>query len=239
MAAARDQAARIVRPEPDVAEREPVRDASAVIAEQLRAHLSEDTVAPLRRDAGTVPSPSHQSRPRLQPQRRAEIRQAQKDGPDRCRRACSRSPPRPMAYIIFWLDVFWSAPTTPMSAPTTPRSARGFRDMSRRSSPATTRWCGPARWSSRSTMAITASRWMPRAPRIATQQATIERIGRQITAQESAVEQAKAQLASAEAGLKRAGLDYDRQQALSNKGFASRATFEAVRSRDATRASRR
>jgi membrane fusion protein (multidrug efflux system) len=62
--------------------------------------------------------------------------------------------------------------------------------------------------------------------RIETQQATIERIGRQVSAQESAVEQAKAQLASAEAGLKRAGLDYDRQQALSNKGFASRATFE-------------
>ena len=62
--------------------------------------------------------------------------------------------------------------------------------------------------------------------RIATQQATIDRIGRQVTAQESAVEQARAQLVSAEAGLKRAGLDYDRQQALSNKGFASRATFE-------------
>jgi membrane fusion protein, multidrug efflux system len=62
--------------------------------------------------------------------------------------------------------------------------------------------------------------------RIETQQATIDRIGRQITAQESAVEQAKAQLASAEAGLKRADLDYDRQQNLSAKGFASRATFE-------------
>ena len=62
--------------------------------------------------------------------------------------------------------------------------------------------------------------------RIATQQATIDRIGRQVTALESAVEQAKAQLASAEAGLKRAGLDFDRQQDLSNKGFASRATFE-------------
>jgi len=34
------------------------------------------------------------------------------------------------------------------------------------------------------------------------------------------------QLASADAGLKRAGLDYERQQALSAKGFASRATFE-------------
>src|SRR5579871_1178577 len=45
--------------------------------------------------------------------------------------------------------------------------------------------------------------------RIGTQEATIARIGRQVTAQESAVEQAQANLASAEAGLKRAGLDYD------------------------------
>jgi membrane fusion protein (multidrug efflux system) len=62
--------------------------------------------------------------------------------------------------------------------------------------------------------------------RIATQQATIDRIGRQIAAQVAAVEQAQANLASAEAGLKRAGLDYDRQQALNTKGFASHATFE-------------
>jgi membrane fusion protein, multidrug efflux system len=62
--------------------------------------------------------------------------------------------------------------------------------------------------------------------RIATQQATIDRIGRQITAMESAAEQAKAQLASAEANQKRADLDFERQQALSTKGFASRATFE-------------
>jgi membrane fusion protein (multidrug efflux system) len=62
--------------------------------------------------------------------------------------------------------------------------------------------------------------------RIATQQATIDRIGRQVTALESAAEQAKAQLASSEAVLKRAELDFDRQQALSTKGFASRATFE-------------
>jgi membrane fusion protein (multidrug efflux system) len=62
--------------------------------------------------------------------------------------------------------------------------------------------------------------------RIATQQATIDRIGRQVTALESAVAQAKAQLTSSEAALKRAGLDFDRQQALSTKGFASRATFE-------------
>jgi membrane fusion protein, multidrug efflux system len=62
--------------------------------------------------------------------------------------------------------------------------------------------------------------------KIATQEATIARIGRQITAFESAVEQAQANVVAAEAVLKRAGLDYDRQQALSTKGFASRATFE-------------
>ncbi len=62
--------------------------------------------------------------------------------------------------------------------------------------------------------------------KIATQQATIERIGRQVAAAQSAVEQAQANLASAEAGLKRAELDYDRQQSLTTKGFASHATFE-------------
>ena len=62
--------------------------------------------------------------------------------------------------------------------------------------------------------------------KIATQQATIDRIGRQVTALESAVEQARAQVASADAALKRAGLDFDRQQALSTKGFASHATYE-------------
>jgi membrane fusion protein (multidrug efflux system) len=62
--------------------------------------------------------------------------------------------------------------------------------------------------------------------RIGTQEATIARIGRQVAASVTAVEQAQANLASAEAGLKRAGLDYDRQQSLSNKGFASHATFE-------------
>ena len=62
--------------------------------------------------------------------------------------------------------------------------------------------------------------------RIGTQEATIARIGRQVAAQQSGVEQAAANLASAQAGLKRADLDYDRQSALNTKGFASHATFE-------------
>src|ERR1700756_301601 len=53
MAVARDQAARIVRPEPDVAEGA-VRDASAVMAESLRAHLSEETA----RRSAEVPEPA-------------------------------------------------------------------------------------------------------------------------------------------------------------------------------------
>ncbi|NEW88675.1 HlyD family secretion protein [Rhodopseudomonas sp. WA056] len=74
--------------------------------------------------------------------------------------------------------------------------------------------------------------------KIATQEATIARIGRQIAAQQSAVEQAQAQLESAEAAARRAALDFDRQQALSTKGFASRAVFETSQAgRDQTVAS--
>lgn len=62
--------------------------------------------------------------------------------------------------------------------------------------------------------------------RVATQEATIERIGRQAAAQESSVEQAKSQLVSAEANTKRAEADFVRQQELSAKGFASKATFD-------------
>jgi membrane fusion protein (multidrug efflux system) len=64
-----------------------------------------------------------------------------------------------------------------------------------------------------------------RAP-VATQEATIERIGRQARAQASAVEQAQAQLTSAEAAIKRAEADFARQESLSTKGFASKATFD-------------
>lgn len=63
--------------------------------------------------------------------------------------------------------------------------------------------------------------------KIATQRAVIERIGQQVIAQQSAVEQAKAQLASADASAVRAELDFARQESLSTKGFASRATFES------------
>jgi len=62
--------------------------------------------------------------------------------------------------------------------------------------------------------------------KVDTQQATIARIGRQVQAQDSAVEQAQAQLVSAEAAIKRAEADFARQESLSTKGFASKATFD-------------
>jgi membrane fusion protein, multidrug efflux system len=62
--------------------------------------------------------------------------------------------------------------------------------------------------------------------KVATQQATIERIAKQIVAQVAAVDQAKAQLAASQAGATRAQLELARQQALASRDFASRQTLE-------------
>lgn len=71
------------------------------------------------------------------------------------------------------------------------------------------------------------------AGKVATQRASVERIGRQIDAQRAAVAQTTAQLGSAEAGQKLAEADLDRQQALAAKDFASRQALErAVAGRD-------
>jgi membrane fusion protein, multidrug efflux system len=60
----------------------------------------------------------------------------------------------------------------------------------------------------------------------ATQEATIERFDRQIDAQRAAVEQAKAQLVSVQAAQTRMRSEFDRQQALAGKEFASKQTLE-------------
>jgi membrane fusion protein, multidrug efflux system len=68
---------------------------------------------------------------------------------------------------------------------------------------------------------------------IATQQATVDRIGKQVTAQQAAVDQAKAQLVSAQAAATRAELELNRQQELAARNYASRQTLEqAQASRD-------
>jgi membrane fusion protein, multidrug efflux system len=66
--------------------------------------------------------------------------------------------------------------------------------------------------------------------KVATQQATIARIGEQITAAQAAVVQARAQLASARAVETRNESELARQQALAAKAFASRQTLEQAQS---------
>jgi membrane fusion protein (multidrug efflux system) len=69
--------------------------------------------------------------------------------------------------------------------------------------------------------------------KVATQQATVERFDRQITAQQAVVEQARAQLISAKAAQVRTQSEFERQQALNGKDFASKQTLEqAVANRD-------
>jgi len=66
--------------------------------------------------------------------------------------------------------------------------------------------------------------------KVATQQATVERIGKQVEAQRASVEQARAQLASAEAVKTRTESEWQRQQELAAKQFASRQTLEQAQS---------
>jgi membrane fusion protein, multidrug efflux system len=224
MAAARDQAARILRPEPDVTEGEPIRDASAVMAESLRAHLSEETA----RRSPEAPQPAVVTPP-LAPTAPAAV--APKSGKRKKMVLTGVGLMLALAaasygvhyilvgrFLVSTDDAYVRANATTLGARVSGHVATilpGDNTLVRAGEVVFKIDDGDYR------IAVDAAR-----TRIETQQATIDRIGRQISAQESAVEQAKAQLASAEAGLKRAGLDYDRQQALSNKGFASRATFE-------------
>src|SRR5580698_7995269 len=62
--------------------------------------------------------------------------------------------------------------------------------------------------------------------KVTTQEATIARIGHQIEAQNAAVEQAKAQLSSAQAMATRTQLELDRQNKLAAQEFASHQTQE-------------
>jgi membrane fusion protein, multidrug efflux system len=228
MAAARDQAARIVRPEPDTAEGEAARDASAVLADQLRAQLSEDAIA--RRHAESPEKPATDKPVTEQPAAAPPSPAAPKA---RRRRLVMMGVGALLAlaaagygvdYILvgrFYVstdDAYVRANATMLGARVSGHvSAILPRDNALVHSGDVVLRIDDGDYR----IAVDAAR-----TKIATQQATIARIARQVTAQESAVEQAQANLVSAEAGLKRAGLDYDRQQTLSAKGFASHATFE-------------
>ena len=235
MAAARDQAARVLRTGPDPAEGEAARDVSAALADQLRAHLSEETVA--RRPIETPASPATEK-----PATEKPTIDKPAAAPAAAAAAAPKSGKRRLVligilallalavagYSVYYVLVgrfYVSTDDAYVRANNTMLGARvsGHIDAILPGDNAVVHAGdlilkiddGDYR------IAVDAAR-----TRIATQQATIDRIGRQVTAQESAAAQALANLASAEAGLKRANLDYDRQQTLSNKGFATHATFE-------------
>jgi membrane fusion protein, multidrug efflux system len=227
MAAARDQAARIVRAGPDTAEDESVRDTSAALADRLHVHLTEDSVA--RRPAETP-----EDNPVTEPPAAAPAAAAQPAAAKPGKRKfvlmgiLALLALGAASYGVYYVlvgrffvstdDAYVRANNTTLGARVSGHIAAilpGDNAVVHAGDVIFKIDDGDYR------IAVDSAR-----TRIATQQATIDRIGRQVTALESAVEQAKAQLASAEAGLKRAGLDYDRQEALNTKGFASRATFE-------------
>jgi len=225
MAAARDQAARMFRPEPETAESEP-RDAAAILAEQLRSQLPEETVA---RHAETPAGPATE-KPAAAPASAAAATDAPKSGKRKlvlmglgillALAAASYAVHYVLVgrFLVSTDDAYVRANNTTLGARVAGHIAAiipGDNVLVHSGDVIFRIDDGDYR------IAVDAAR-----TKIATQQATIDRIGRQVTALESAVEQAQAQVVSAEASLKRAGLDFERQQALSTKGFASRATFE-------------
>jgi membrane fusion protein, multidrug efflux system len=227
MAVARDQAARMLRPEPETAEGEAARDTSAALAEQLRAQISDEA----RRRPAETPSQPAPDKPAAAP------------APASAASAAPKAPKRKklvlmsiaalvalaaVAYSVNYVLVgrfFVSTDDAYVRANNTTLGARVSGHLAAiLPGDNTLVHTGDVIFridDGDYKIAVDAAR-----TRIATQEATIDRIGRQVTAQISAVEQAQANLVSAQAGQKRADLDYDRQQTLSNKGFASRATFE-------------
>ncbi|MCA1457287.1 HlyD family secretion protein [Bradyrhizobium sp. BRP22] len=222
MAAARDQAARIVRSEPEAIEGNATRDSSVQPAEQLRGPSPEEAKRqPAETPAAPAPeqpAPAQTAAAAPKPAKRKFVMMG----------VLGLLALAAIGYGVYWFvagrfyistdDAYVRANNTMLGArvsghlaailPADNAIVRAGEVIFRIDD-------GDYR------IAVDSAR-----SRIATQEATIERIGRQVTALESAVEQAQAQLASAEANLKRAGLDFDRQQALNTKGFASRATFE-------------
>jgi membrane fusion protein (multidrug efflux system) len=231
MAAARDQAARILRSEPDAADSESARDSTAALAESLRAHVAEETNRQLPQTPG-IPATDKPAtdKPASAPVAAAVNPSAPKSGKRRfvLTGIVALLALAAVSYGVYYLlvgrfyvstdDAYVRANNTTLGARVSGHVAAilpGDNVVVRTGDVVFKIDDGDYR------IAVDAAR-----TRIATQQATIDRIGRQVTALESAVEQAKAQLASAEAALKRAGLDFDRQQELNTKGFASRATYE-------------
>jgi membrane fusion protein (multidrug efflux system) len=226
MAGARDQAARVMRVEPDATGDDPVRDNSVGVADQPRAPLAEDVV--VRRPAETPEAPATaQPVAAVAPPADAVATRPRKRRlvlPAILAVLALAGTAYGVHYFLvgrFYIgtdDAYVRANSTTLGARVSGHIAAilpGDNKVVHSGDVIFKIDDGDYR------IAVDAAR-----TKIATQTATIDRIGRQVTALEGAAEQANAQLASAVAGLKRAGLDFDRQQDLSNKGYASRATFE-------------
>jgi membrane fusion protein (multidrug efflux system) len=225
MAAVRDQAARILRPEPDPAtEGDAARDASAALAEQLRSHLDETARRHTETPAGDKPaaSPAAPTATAAPAAPKSGTRKLVLTGIGALLALAAT------AYGVHYFlvgrflvstdDAYVRANNTTLGARVSGHIAAilpGDNAVVRTGDVVFRIDDGDYR------IAVDAAR-----TKIDTQQATIDRIGRQVTAQESAVAQAQANLVSAQAGQKRADLDYDRQQTLSSKGYATHATFE-------------
>jgi len=222
MAAARDQAARIVRAEPEGNETPDTREVAANPGEQSRSHAADEA----RRRPAEAPPASAPEQPAAPPAASAPAKPGKRKfvlfgvvG------ALALAAAGYAAYYLMVGRFYVSTDDAYVRANNTMLGARvaghiaailpGDNARVRAGDVIFRIDDGDYR------IAVDAAR-----TKIATQQATIERSGRQVASAVSAVEQAEAQLVSAQAGLKRADLDFDRQQALSNKGFASRATFE-------------
>jgi membrane fusion protein (multidrug efflux system) len=221
MAAARDQAARVLRA--DEAEAQPARDTSA-LADQRRTHVAEEG----KRRPSETPAAPAVDKPAA-PETPAKVA-APKSGKRRLvmMGIVALLALAAAAYAVHYVlvgrffvstdDAYVRANNTMLGARVSAHIAAilpGDNSLVHQGDVIFRLDDGDYR------IAVDAAR-----TKIATQEATIARIGRQVAAQQSAVEQAGANLASAEAGLKRADLDYDRQQSLNTKGFASHATFE-------------
>jgi membrane fusion protein (multidrug efflux system) len=226
MAATRDQTARVVRVGQDTAGGDPVRDSSVAVADQLRTPLAEDVVA--RRPAETPDKPVTEQPAIIAAATAAPA--AAKPGkrklvlPGIVALLALAGAAYGVHYFLvgrFFVgtdDAYVRANNTTLGARVSGHIAAilpGDNAVVHSGDVIFKIDDGDYK------IAVDAA-----STKIATQQATIDRIGHQVTALESAVVQAKAQLTSAEAGLKRAGLDYERQEALNTKGVASRATFE-------------
>jgi membrane fusion protein (multidrug efflux system) len=62
--------------------------------------------------------------------------------------------------------------------------------------------------------------------KVATEQATVDRIGQQVVAQAATVEQARAEMISAQAGAKKTQLEFERQKTLAAQTYASQQQLE-------------